>query len=105
VSFGPKHERKHAACPSNPCPLCIGTSSCTADRYAHPPQPSTVKTAQLTLNNPDAPPPRYPNLEATGYLTRAQVEVLWNFQRKTGARSVKFGAWPTVRLQFLTALP
>ncbi len=37
----------------------------------------------------------YPNLEAMGHLTKAEVETIWSFQRKTGARSVKFAAWPT----------
>ena len=35
----------------------------------------------------------YPNIEAAGYLNRADVEALWAYQRATGARSVKFGAW------------
>jgi hypothetical protein len=30
-----------------------------------------------------------------GHLTKAEVETIWSFQRKTGARSVKFAAWPT----------
>jgi hypothetical protein len=30
-----------------------------------------------------------------GTLTAAQIEQLWAYQRATGARSVKFGAWPT----------
>jgi len=37
----------------------------------------------------------YPNLEATGTLTQAEVETLWSYQRKTGARAVKFGGWST----------
>lgn len=39
---------------------------------------------------------RYPNIEAMGHLTRSEVDTLWDFQRRAGARSVKFGAWPTV---------
>lgn len=37
----------------------------------------------------------YPNLEALGHLNRAEVNVIWDYQNKTGARSVKFAAWPT----------
>lgn len=37
----------------------------------------------------------YPNLEAYGHLTKAEVSVIWDYQKKTGARTVKFAAWPT----------
>lgn len=38
-------------------------------------------------------PRRYPNLEAIGDLTAAEVETIWDYQRKTRARSAKWGAW------------
>jgi len=37
----------------------------------------------------------YPNLEALGHLNKTEVQTLWIYQRRTGARSVKFAAWPT----------
>ncbi|KAI8466505.1 MAG: hypothetical protein J3K34DRAFT_524504 [Monoraphidium minutum] len=37
----------------------------------------------------------YPNLEGLGYLTRSEVMELWDYARRTGARAVKFNAWPT----------
>jgi hypothetical protein len=35
----------------------------------------------------------YPNIEAMGQLNSTDVNVIWDYQRRTGARSVKFGAW------------
>jgi hypothetical protein len=35
----------------------------------------------------------YPNMEAMGQLNSTEVNVIWDYQRRTGARSVKFGAW------------
>jgi hypothetical protein len=35
-----------------------------------------------------------PNLEAFGDLTQAEVDTLWDYQRRAGARSLKFRAWP-----------
>jgi hypothetical protein len=40
-------------------------------------------------------PCRLPNLEAVGDLTQAEIDTVWDFQRRTGARSLKFGVWPT----------
>ena len=38
----------------------------------------------------------YPNVEAMGYLSRAEVEMLWAWQaRQPGLRKVAFGAWST----------
>ena len=42
---------------------------------------------------PNPIPCRYPNLEAIGDLTQAEVNQIWDYQLKTGARSAKFGAW------------
>jgi hypothetical protein len=38
---------------------------------------------------------RYPNLEAIGDLTKAEVLTIWDYQAKTGVRSAKFGVWVT----------
>jgi hypothetical protein len=29
------------------------------------------------------------------YMTKAEVDTLWDWQRRAGARSVKFAVWPT----------
>ncbi|KAI8474659.1 MAG: hypothetical protein J3K34DRAFT_465487 [Monoraphidium minutum] len=55
---------------------------------------------QALLYKPDGSPRfggivMYPNVEAMGHLTRAEVEAVWAFQRRAGARSVKWGAWPS----------
>lgn len=31
-----------------------------------------------------------------GHLNAAEVQTLWDFQRRTGARAVKFGVYPSV---------
>ena len=48
--------------------------------------PSTARFSAVAL---------YPALDATGHMLRAEVELLWDFQRRTGARVVKFAAWPS----------
>jgi hypothetical protein len=32
-------------------------------------------------------------VEAMGYLNRSDINTLWDYQRRTGVRGVKFGAW------------
>lgn len=51
-----------------------------------------------------------PNIEALGDMNKVEVKALWRYQRRTGARSVKFNAWPsTVGFEpdesFCTAAP
>jgi hypothetical protein len=36
---------------------------------------------------------RLPNLEANGDFTKAEVTAIWNYQLRSGARSLKFGTW------------
>ena len=42
-----------------------------------------------------SPAPRYPNLEDSNgeRLTKDEVDTLWDYQRRTGARSAVWGAW------------
>ncbi|KAI8465295.1 MAG: hypothetical protein J3K34DRAFT_461466 [Monoraphidium minutum] len=37
----------------------------------------------------------YPNLEAEGLMTKDEVDALWDFQRRSGARAVKWNAFQT----------
>ena len=68
------------------------------DATAAPPQRLNL-TALLW--NADGPTGRYrgvvtyPPLEAIGDLTAAEVEALWDYQRRTGARSARWAAWPS----------
>jgi hypothetical protein len=47
---------------------------------------------------------RYPNVEAMGLLNRSDVDAVWAFQRQTGVRGVKFGAFLGATLGVLLAL-
>jgi hypothetical protein len=52
-------------------------------------QPARAPTGAL----PPFDPIRLPNLEANGDFNKAEIDVIWDFQRRSGARSLKFGAW------------
>ncbi|KIZ05734.1 hypothetical protein MNEG_2222 [Monoraphidium neglectum] len=62
--------------------------------------PTRINYTEL-LWQPDGKTPRwgglimYPNVEAMGLLNRSDVDAVWAFQRQTGVRGVKFGAWPS----------
>jgi hypothetical protein len=81
---------------------CGGASHWWPTPPASAPAPATAPALPPAPPHPQAPlhppqtrhSPRLPNLEALGDLNQAEVETLWDFQRRAGARSLKFRAWP-----------
>lgn len=56
---------------------------------------SATHTTNPACHVPQPLARRYPNIEAMGHLNQTEVNLLWSYQRMTGARALKFGAWPT----------
>jgi hypothetical protein len=57
--------------------------------------PSDAATTHIPTNGHPSPSPFLPplRLKAMGYLSSAEVAVLWDFQARSGVRTVKFAAW------------
>ncbi len=89
--------------PPTNLPCLLSPFAAFPHAHAHASLP-LLQTA-LILINPNPRPndprpshhPRYPNVEAMGYLSKADVSTLWDYQSRTDARSVKFGAWVSPR--------